>query len=102
MAKKGDIISNRWHLIDIIGHGGNSTVFKAREAERGVDVALKLITSEVKSGSSQYQRLSDEIATQKEFTDNSVKGIIPLIDFNLPGTPSVDDPIWIAMPIART
>ena len=42
----GDVISNRFELVSVIGRGGGGIVFKARQVGVGRDVALKVLTAE--------------------------------------------------------
>lgn len=99
---KETIIGKRWKIVDskLIGEGGNSRIFKVKDISLDSDdfFALKLMNH----NNGKYKRYKDEITIQKRFSDQGLNGVIPIIDFNIPETPTEKDPIFIVMPIAET
>lgn len=102
---KNQILSGRWKLIEFLGSGGNSVVWKVIDTshEEQKYFALKIIDWEhINKKSKSFQRVKDEIQIHNYFTSQKNKHILPLIEFNLPEVPSETDPVWILMPIAVT
>lgn len=85
-----------WIFIDIIGKGGNGTVFRV-ENLKGESYALKELRN-VKD-SKYYQRFRDEVEILVKLKDK--EGIIKIIDSYLPQKPSVDDKPFYVMPICK-
>ena len=44
--RAGDLVADRFELLELAGEGGMGVVFRARDRQRGVDVALKLLRDE--------------------------------------------------------
>jgi serine/threonine protein kinase len=83
-----------WHLIEELGRGGNGVVWKAERA--GVIAAVKLL-HQVRVASDSYRRFREEITLLRKLGDHP--GILPLLDAELPETPSRSTAAWLAMPI---
>lgn len=45
MIDLGDVLAHRYHLVRPLGHGGTSDVYEARDDERDVAVAVKILRS---------------------------------------------------------
>jgi serine/threonine protein kinase len=87
----------RWHTIRRLGGGGNAEVYVATD-DVG-EAALKVLHLRKQSAESEaYRRFRDEIAIHRRLTPR--KGILPLLDANLPESPSRDDPGWLVTPLA--
>ena len=92
--RRGESIGN-WELLDFLGKGGNAEVWCATDGES--EVALKIL-NQLRTDSEPYQRFRQEIETLSQLGDHP--SIMPLIDADLPETPSRVCPAWLAMPIA--
>jgi serine/threonine protein kinase len=86
-----------WELLDELGHGGNSTVYRARVAAQGELLALKVLDTH-KIQSERYARFVHEVRVLEDLRD--FPGVLPLRDAELPERPSRRSPAWLAMPIA--
>ena len=86
-----------WELLDELGHGGNSTVYRARVAAQGELLALKVLDTH-KIQSERYARFVQEVRVLEDLRD--FPGVLPLRDAELPERPSRRSPAWLAMPIA--
>lgn len=86
-----------WTLGKRLGWGGNATVWEAVRSAAEQPVALKLIKVN-KVDKEPYQRFVREIEFLREH--QSVPGLLPLLDANLPDQPSNTDRPWLTMPIA--
>lgn len=84
-------------MCERLGSGGNATVWTATRPDLGIPVALKLINA-TKVHKESYQRFVREIKFLRQH--QSIPGVLPLVDANLPEQPSKDDRPWLAMPIA--
>ena len=88
----------RWSTTEILGKGGNATVFRAVDST-GNEVALKVLDTK-KVGSARYRRFRDEISVAEKVRD--IDGILPVLDFELPSSPTGSNPAWLAMPVAQS
>jgi serine/threonine protein kinase len=94
-ALRAGMIFGDWMLQSRLGSGGNGDVW--RVTREGCDAhAIKLLRS---IDSTSYKRFVAEVDALT--TLSGVDGIIPLIDKNLPSSPSVSVP-WFVMPEAKT
>src|SRR5690349_21560249 len=85
-----------WKLIEFLGKGGNAEVWRAFRDD-GANVALKILNSK-NPDSEPYKRFQAEISILRSL--GAQPGILPLIDSFLPSQPSVQNPAWLAMPVA--
>ena len=92
---KGDVV-RKWEIINLLGEGGNAEVWRASDGE--AEVALKILHQH-RMDSEPYQRFRQEIQTLQEIGSHPC--VVPLLDAELPETPSRARPAWLAMPIAR-
>lgn len=88
-----------WIIRGYLGGGGNADVYEAVHEESGAVVALKVIRTQV-GGREPYKRFTREVAFLRDLTIDD--GVLPLIDANVPETPTPDNQAWLAMPIAKT
>jgi serine/threonine protein kinase len=89
-----------WTVSEVLGRGGNATVWKASRAGDTGDttpVALKVLNV-TKTGHESYKRFTREIGFLQAHQD--VPGLLPLLDAHLPEQPSKADRAWLAMPLA--
>ena len=87
-----------WARHDVLGRGGNATVWRATRTEDDEQVALKVIDSRMVDEES-YVRFVREVEFHNSI--GTVTGVLPLIDAHLPEHPSKSDRAWLAMPIAN-
>ena len=92
---KGDVIG-KWVLVEPLGEGGNAEVWRASDGD--ADVALKILHRH-RTDSEPYQRFRQEIQALRQI--GSQPCIMPLLDADLPESPSRAHPAWLAMPIAK-
>ena len=71
------------------------------QASHGVHglVALKVLRNQ-SAKSEPYKRFRQEAAKHSELSRRSFRGILPLLDFDVPERPSENSPAWLVMPIA--
>lgn len=70
--KKGEVIIGKWRLLDRIGGGGNSVVYRAVMVNAlGIEnaIALKLFNKTILKDSKEYIRFVEEIRFQKECSE---------------------------------
>lgn len=90
--KKGTILG-KWTLVEKIGFGGNSQVWKSSDS-LGNTVAIKILTKFKKLA---LQRFKDEI---KIMQGCGIEGVIQILDSNLPDS-FENDYAWYAMPVGK-
>ena len=79
-----------FHLNERIGRGGMGEVWRARHAAMGVEVAIKLLTSERATDPQYRQAFADEVRAAAALTHPNV---VTIFDY---GTPTEGTP-WLAM-----
>ena len=60
MAEKGGIINNRYALLELIGRGGSSEVWKAKHIHLDKLVAVKLLKEKLTNEEQSYSRFKQE------------------------------------------
>jgi serine/threonine protein kinase len=96
MRRKAGEHIGPWRLERLLGSGANAKVWEAQNTAGDV-VALKIL-NRVDPLSEPYKRFRDEITALRTVAD--LPGVLQIIDFSLPDSPSRKDPPWLAMPIA--
>lgn len=81
----------RWQLGAKLGNGGNGFVYKATDG--GEHAAVKLLYKPDRVG-----RFRDEIEGMQRLA--GVRGVLPVIDFEVPEVPTKQRPAWFSMPVA--
>lgn len=94
--KQGGVVGG-WHLVSRLGKGGNAHVWKARKD--GQTAAIKILRS-LKSTSASYTRFKDEIVLLEKLKGNP--GVMRVLEYNVPESPTHDEPAWYTMPVADT
>jgi serine/threonine protein kinase len=78
MSDLSGIIGNRYYIIDCIGHGGMTTVYKALDVKQEQEVAAKVLAPYLVADPIFKARFQREIKILKSF---SHPNIVPIIDF---------------------
>jgi serine/threonine protein kinase len=86
-----------WVPGEVLGHGGNATVWRATRAGAAAAVALKVLNV-TKIGHESYKRFVREIGFLQDH--QAMPGLLPLLDAHLPEEPTRANRAWLAMPIA--
>ena len=81
-----------------IGSGANAEVWVAARPD-APPIALKILKKTDRE-SERYLRFQREVAEHKRLSDIGVRGVLPLLDYELPDQPGKGHPAWLAMPIA--
>lgn len=85
----------QWDVRAKLGAGGNADVYECVGVS-GVVAAIKVLRN---FGGDRLIRFRDEVDMLTRLKGHH--GILPILDSNVPLRPSVEDPAWYAMPIAR-
>ena len=93
LHRRGDTVG-KWVLTEILGEGGNAEVWRANDGE--AEVALKILNQR-KVHSEPYRRFRREVEAFRLIGSHAC--IMPLLDEDLPESPSVERLAWLAMPI---
>ncbi len=87
-----------FRIVGWLGGGGNADVYRAASGDDRV--ALKVLRN--RDGSSEpYRRFRQEVAQHKQLSDSAMRGVLPLLGFDVPEDPNDERPPWLAMPIAE-
>ncbi len=89
---------NNFSEIEQIGNGGNATVYAVKQIDEDKIIALKVLNSICENFEEKRDRFIIEKTKVVEI-QNDIKGIIPIIDSQLPD--SSNDLYWYTMPIAQ-
>ena len=76
--RPGDILGNRYEVLEILGEGGMGTVYKASDIELSRTIALKVIRPELASKPEILQRFKQELILARQVTDRNVIRIFDL------------------------
>lgn len=76
----GDLLGNRYEILQLLGEGGMGAVYKARDRELDRPVALKVIRPEMASSSSMLARFKQELLLSRQVTHKNVIRIYDLGD----------------------
>ena len=74
----GDVIGNRYEILQLLGEGGMGSVFKARDRELDRIVALKVIRSDLAGRASILERFKQELILARQVTHKHVIRIFDL------------------------
>lgn len=69
---KGEKFTDRYRILDVVGHGGMGKVYKAEDLELGSIVALKMIHPELLKDDRMIKRFKKEILLAREITHENV------------------------------
>jgi len=86
-----------WVIADYLGKGGNGEVFRVRHTDDRVG-ALKVLLDKRPEGIN-YKRFVREVATLRRLGDR--RGLLPLLDANVPEEPAKGERVWYVMPEAE-
>jgi serine/threonine protein kinase len=86
-----------WNLQDLLGEGGNAEVWSARATD-GETVAVKILKTR-NVASEPYARFRQEIMILKRI--GLQPGVLPILDYELPETPTSRARAWLSMPLAK-
>jgi tetratricopeptide (TPR) repeat protein len=68
----GDIVANRFRVIEFLARGGMGEIYRARDLELGEDVALKIIRPEMNTDPATLRRFRDEARLSRQVTHVNV------------------------------
>jgi tetratricopeptide (TPR) repeat protein/predicted Ser/Thr protein kinase len=80
MLQTGDVLGERYEILQMLGEGGMGAVYKARDRELDRFVALKLIRPELAANPSILARFKQELLLSREVTHRNVIRIFDLGD----------------------
>jgi serine/threonine protein kinase len=86
-----------WTLHELLGRGGNGTVWNATRPDAETTVALKILNV-TKIEHESYKRFVREVSFLRQH--QGMPGLLPLLGSHLPDHPSKADRPWLSMPIA--
>ncbi|MGE3341793.1 MAG: serine/threonine-protein kinase [Vicinamibacterales bacterium] len=96
-AIKSGAVFGRWKLVERIGGGGSSIVWKANRPDGTMAAAIKFIKHKYFSQKS-YERVKNEVAAMTACAD--IDGVLPLWDSEVPDEPNREGEVWLAFPLA--
>ncbi len=80
LLEAGDVLGNRYEILQLLGEGGMGAVYKARDRELDRPVALKLIRPELASSPGMLARFKQELLLSRQVTHKNVIRIYDLGD----------------------
>jgi len=80
LLEPGDVLGNRYEILQLLGEGGMGAVYKARDRELDRPVALKLIRPELASSPAMLARFKQELLLSRQVTHKNVIRIYDLGD----------------------
>jgi|SRR6516225_812013 serine/threonine-protein kinase len=82
----GDVVDERFGILELVGRGGMGTVFKARDLSNGQAVALKFPFFELESDPAFYSRFQRELQIGQTLQH---PGVIKILAVDRPSRPYV-------------
>jgi len=80
MLQEGEVLGERYEILQLLGEGGMGAVYKARDRELDRPVALKLIRPQMASNPSILARFKQELLLSRQVTHKNVIRIYDLGD----------------------
>ena len=80
LLQPGDVLGNRYEILQLLGEGGMGAVYRARDRELDRPVALKLIKPELASNPAILARFKQELLLARQVTHRNVVRIYDLGD----------------------
>jgi eukaryotic-like serine/threonine-protein kinase len=80
LLQAGDVLGDRYEILQLLGEGGMGAVYKARDRELDRAVALKLIRPELASSPAMLARFKQELLLSRQVTHKNVIRIYDLGD----------------------
>jgi serine/threonine protein kinase/tetratricopeptide (TPR) repeat protein len=80
LLEPGDVLGNRYEILQLLGEGGMGAVYKAKDRELDRPVALKLIRPELASSPAMLARFKQELLLSRQVTHKNVIRIYDLGD----------------------
>ena len=80
LLQRGDVLGNRYEILQLLGEGGMGAVYCARDRELDRSVALKLIKPELASNPAILARFKQELLLSRQVTHRNVVRIYDLGD----------------------
>src|SRR5438093_10487844 len=68
----GTLVAGRYRIVSIAGVGGMGVVYRARDEERGVDVAVKVLRQDLGSDQRVLERFRSELRSARQVTHKNV------------------------------
>jgi len=81
----GTVLAGRYRIASMLGEGGMGTVYRARDEELSIDVALKILRVDVSLDRESLQRLKCEVLLARAVTHPSVCRVFDLGKHGVPG-----------------
>src|SRR5215472_897469 len=78
LLELGNVLANRYEILEILGEGGMGAVYKARDLQLEREVALKVIRPELASNPEILQRFKHELILARQVSDRNVIRIFDL------------------------
>jgi eukaryotic-like serine/threonine-protein kinase len=78
LLEQGNVLANRYEILEIIGEGGMGAVYKAQDLQLERVVALKVIRPELASDPEILQRFKQELILARQVSDRNVIRIFDL------------------------
>src|SRR5213083_2445570 len=75
----GQMLGSRYRVIELIGTGGMGVVYRARDMELNVDVALKLLRSDFPGDEKAVERMKNELLLARQVSHRNVVRIHDLV-----------------------
>lgn len=95
---KQDSLFGRWRLVEVLGTGGSSVVWRAADAIGRIG-AIKFLKGDYVTNVSRYQRFVNEVAAMRACAN--IQGVLPLWDAETPANPARMGDAWLVSPLAK-
>ncbi len=80
MLNVGDVLDNRYEILSRIGHGGMSTVYKARDLKLGREIAIKMLKEEFNSDEEFIERFKNEARSAAKLSHSNIVATFDIVN----------------------
>ncbi len=80
MLNVGDVLDNRYEILSRVGHGGMSTVYRAKDLKLGREIAVKMLKEEFNSDEEFIERFKNEARSAAKLSHTNIVATYDIVN----------------------